>query len=59
LRNIAPLSKPRWGKKKQGNQELQEPYENTKMLLANCWKKEKKEQEKEKFIPKAENKEGG
>jgi len=29
------------------------------MLLANCWKKEKKEQEEEeKFIPKAENKEG-
>jgi len=37
-------------------QEVQQPYMNVKMLLANCWKKEKKEEEK--FIPKAENKEG-
>jgi len=30
------------------------------MLLANCWEKGKKEQEKEeKFIPKVENKESG
>jgi hypothetical protein len=55
-----PSPKTTMGQKNiQSNQEVQEPYTNTKTLLANCWKKEKKEEEKneETFIPKAENKE--